>query len=47
MESEMNPMKSTRSAQSGRPAKGKLSETFTNSTESVNVFDAFKDIIED
>jgi len=46
-ESEMNPMKSTRSTQSGRPAKGKLSETFTNSTESVNVFDAFKDIIED
>ena len=46
-EREMNPMKSTRSVQSGRPAKGKLSETFTNSTESVNVFDAFKDIIED
>jgi hypothetical protein len=46
---EMQPQKSTRSSVNGRPtSKPKLVETFTNSGfGTTNVFDAFKDIIED
>lgn len=44
---EMSPTKSTRN-KNGRPStKGKLSDTFQNSGTSVNVFDAFKGIVED
>jgi len=46
-EMEMNPVKSTRTKTTGRPKKGNLAETFTNSTtDTKSVFDAFKDIVE-
>lgn len=47
-ETQGSKVKSTRNP-NGRPsAKGKLSDTFSKQTEtSVNVFDAFKDIVED
>ena len=47
---EMQPQKSTRNTTNGRPAikASKLSDTFQTSTfTTTNVFDAFKDIIED
>ena len=38
----------TRVATTGRPKKGNLAETFTNSnTDTTSVFDAFKDIVQD
>ena len=47
-ETQGSKVKSTRNP-NGRPsAKGKLSDTFSKQTKtSVNVFDAFKDIVED
>jgi hypothetical protein len=45
---EMQPQKSTRNTTNGRPKKSDLGNAFTNGGfGSVNVFDAFKDIIED
>ena len=44
---EMNPMKSTRKVTTGRPKKGDLGKTFEASGTTTNVFDAFKDIVED
>ena len=44
---EMNPIKSTRKTTTGRPKKGDLGKTFEESGTTANVFDAFKDIVED
>ena len=45
---EMQPQKSTRNITNGRPKKSDLGNAFTNGGfGTVNVFDAFKDIIED
>jgi hypothetical protein len=45
---EMQPQKSTRNTTNGRPKKSDLGNAFTNGGfGTVNVFDAFKDIIED
>jgi len=45
---EMQPQKSTRNTTNGRPKKSDLGNAFTNGGfGTVNVFDAFKDVIED
>jgi hypothetical protein len=45
---EMQPQKSTRNITNGRPKKSDLGNAFTNGGfGTVNVFDAFKDVIED
>jgi len=45
---EMNPIKSTRAKTTGRPKKGNLADSFTNSnTNTTSVFDAFKGIVEE
>jgi hypothetical protein len=47
-ETKMQPQKSTRNATNGRPKKSDLGNAFTNGGfGTVNVFDAFKDVIED
>ena len=47
-ETKMQPQKSTRNTTNGRPKKSDLGNTFTNAGfGTVNVFDAFKDVIED